>query len=511
MSFHPSGLIYLIGGVRIDNNYSHTLSFDNLADQITYFTHIDRVRYADTDYSFIRKDQKIQVKHSYEDLWDVNYVLYQNESGKWIFSFITDKLYKNDNMTELVIETDLMQTFAFDYNLNYSHVEREHVSNDSIGTHTLEENVDIGEVVIKDNTDITDLNTLAYVFVAAEFPDTPSAAIPVNVYSGVFSGLWMFSSTNITQVGEWLAYFNQEGKEAALSTIFTMPANLIDVYATGLVMGSNYGKSFVERIDKNHSGLDGYFPKNNKMYVYPYNYIEATNNQGQNAIFRYENFSGSDCPFIFTGNVAPSPVVFLEPQEYKNSPIDSGEFLTLSDFPLAPWISDTYSNWLAQNQVSNAMKIGGSLLAIAGGAFTGNLAVAGGGLAGLVSSMGEFKEMSVQPNTAKGSASGGGNVARFKQNFSFMRKTIKAEYARVIDDYFQVYGYKTNDFKVPNTDSRKYYNYIKCHQANLTGDIDMLDLVRLKDIYENGVTIWHKVAGEELNIISDYSKTNSIV
>jgi len=126
MPFPPSGAIYLIGGLRIDNNYTHSPLFDNQAEQLTYFTDPVRVKHQDTDYSYIRKDQTIKFKKKFEDLWDVNYMLYQNELGKWIFSFITDKVYINDNVTEILFETDVLQTYMFDYVIEQSYIDREH-------------------------------------------------------------------------------------------------------------------------------------------------------------------------------------------------------------------------------------------------------------------------------------------------------------------------------------------------------------------------------------------------
>lgn len=126
MPFPPSGLIYLIGGLLIDNTYQHSPLFDNQTDQLAYFTDASRVRHSDTDYSYIRKDQTIKFKLKFEDLWDCNYMLYQNELGKWIFAFITDKVYINDNVTEIFFETDVLQTYMFDYTIAPSYIDREH-------------------------------------------------------------------------------------------------------------------------------------------------------------------------------------------------------------------------------------------------------------------------------------------------------------------------------------------------------------------------------------------------
>jgi len=69
--------------------------------------------------------------------------------------------------------------------------------------------------------------------------------------------------------------------------------------------------------------------------------------------------------------------------------------------------------------------------------------------------------------------------------------SIKAQYAKRIDDYFTMFGYKVNALKVPETHSRAQWNYIQTIDVNIDGAIACEDMGKLKTIYNNGVTVWH--------------------
>lgn len=61
-----------------------------------------------------------------------------------------------------------------------------------------------------------------------------------------------------------------------------------------------------------------------------------------------------------------------------------------------------------------------------------------------------------------------------------------------LNEYYRRYGYKINNYKLPNTKSKKYYNFIKTVNCNLDSNkIPHEDLEELQRIYDSGVTIWH--------------------
>ena len=84
--------------------------------------------------------------------------------------------------------------------------------------------------------------------------------------------------------------------------------------------------------------------------------------------------------------------------------------------------------------------------------------------------------------------------------------SIKAEYARIIDDFFDMFGYKTCRVKVPNKAHRQNWWYTKTIDANITGDIPNDELNRIKRAYNEGITFWRTPAN-----FLNYSVNNGIV
>lgn len=93
---------------------------------------------------------------------------------------------------------------------------------------------------------------------------------------------------------------------------------------------------------------------------------------------------------------------------------------------------------------------------------------------------------------------------RGRNGFSFYKMSIKKEYAKIIDDFFSMFGYKVNEVKIPNVTGRQNWNYVKTIDANILGDIPQEDMQKLKDIFNSGVTFWHNP-----NTFLDYSQSNN--
>lgn len=96
------------------------------------------------------------------------------------------------------------------------------------------------------------------------------------------------------------------------------------------------------------------------------------------------------------------------------------------------------------------------------------------------------------------------NILHGCDGIYFQIKTIKPYYAKKLQDYWKRYGYKENAFRLPWRRKRKYWNYIKCIQANIFGNIPQSDLLKIRDIYMGGITIWHD------DDIGNYNRVNEV-
>ena len=143
---------------------------------------------------------------------------------------------------------------------------------------------------------------------------------------------------------------------------------------------------------------------------------------------------------------------------------------------------------------------------------TGAGAAAGAGMLtsgalGIASTLGQVYQHEMIPNSAKGNINGGDIATAYKMNlFYFYKMSIKKEYAKIIDNYFDMFGYKVNDVKVPNKAHRSRYWYTKTIDINIDGSIPQDDMQKIKNAYNNGITFWRNASE-----IQNYSLSNGIV
>ena len=179
-----------------------------------------------------------------------------------------------------------------------------------------------------------------------------------------------------------------------------------------------------------------------------------------------------------------------------------------------------YTNWLTQNSINiggttittDDMNIVGSAITSAVSTVTNlateNYAGAGlsvaSGLQGVGNALIQQKQHNMIAPTVNGQLNSADvNVASGNNTFHFYKMSIKEEYARIIDNFFDVYGYKINNIKVPNLTGRPNWNYIKTIDCNVIGDIPQTDLQTIKSMFNTGITLWHNSS-----TFLDYSQNN---
>ena len=111
------------------------------------------------------------------------------------------------------------------------------------------------------------------------------------------------------------------------------------------------------------------------------------------------------------------------------------------------------------------------------------------------------------PDQSNGNMSAGDiTYSAGKSGFTAYKLSIRKERAQAIDDYFSMFGYKVNTLKVPALNSRTKWNYIKTIDINITANIPQDDLQKIKEMFNNGITLWH-----DSSHFLDYSQSNPIV
>lgn len=297
-----------------------------------------------------------------------------------------------------------------------------------------------------------------------------------------------------------------------------------------------------------------YTPYNNKLLTYPYTFLTVKNSSGSNVVWKFENFDNVDnITFFLDSLVTVNPTFTLSPCNYNNESIALNDSISETGYGLCSWNNDNYANWYAQHKNSieaqsqnaynsykasntinknnydlgnfnNNLGLASSGLDIVTSALQGNIGGAlMGGISGgmnylknsksndnslfnsslinntnyqntMASLLASVQDAKVQPNTCKGDTSACGlDMARGTASICIEQTSIKPEYAKIIDMYFQMYGYKVNIIDTPRhfINSRKKWNYIKTVNCTISGDIPRKDASEIESIFNNGICIFH--------------------
>lgn len=528
----PQGNIYLCK-TKLENDYKNQLTFANATAQNTYFT--STVQHTYSNYTYVKKDNYIQVSDNIDTIIDCNYLYYVNTgfTTKKYYCFITRMEYINENCTRIYFETDVFQTWQFQIQYTQSFVEREHVNDDTIGLHTVPEQLETGDYTQQNigpfggaDLWVNYMSDFQYVVAISEWPFDQSLA-SVKYYNGIYSGLKYLAFNNATYLGNFLIDIQDESTGDPIYSIFVVPQFITGLDADDfdyIVSGHTSWKacwvpeylhsssiSDDIRIADAHILDQDYSPRNNKLLVYPYRYILINNNAGSSADYRYEWFynKGSvnnydTCKFKISGTIGTGCNIKIYPTGYGKYNIGATNKNLLysldgGKLPTCCWLNDPYVNWLTQNAVNMPLQAIGNLGKIA----SGNVV---GGLTGIAGQVGEIYTHSLEPNTAKGGVNQGDINCSDNIGFSWYRMSIKKEYAEIIDKYFDMFGYKINLVKIPNITGRTNWNYVKTINCNFEGDIPQTDLQIIKRIFDNGITLWHNPS-----TMLNYSNSNTIV
>ena len=544
----PHTNLYLL---KNTNNLSrqNQLTFANAAAQQTYFNSLTKLSV--DNFTYQRKDYIIRYPACIDDILDYNYVMYQNYNytNKWFYAYISNMRYINDNMTEITIETDVYQTYMFDITFKASFVEREHVMDDTVGFHTIPEGLETGEYVCSSISSLYSGGNSTYICVAtSEVPSELGTNVYNRQYNGIYSGVTYVVFDTPLGASNFIRALDALGKADAVTAVFLIPTNLtgtltfstynIDVGGGHTITTSAafppYSTTYVTLATSSDisspTTLNGYTPKNNKLFVYPYNYFYITNNVGMDVEFHYEDFINNKAKFKTIGSITPGCSIKCFPLNYKKLADTTGSVNTMNSYnygisgakyPICSWNSDVYTNWLTQNGVNilgvtlNAAQkgyVGGALMTGLGIAQLahGNIGGLGSiqyGLGQIATTMQENYRHSLIPDSAKGNGNSGDiTFSAGNMDIPLYKMTIRDEFAMSIDQYFSMFGYKVNSVKVPNITGRAYWNYVKCIGANIEGLIPEFYMDELKSMFNNGITLWH-----DSTKFLDYSQNNAIV
>ena len=523
MTITPQGQLYLCK-TPLKNDYKNQLTFANANAQLTYFNSV--IQHTFDNYTYIKKDNVVKVGANIDEIIDCNYLFYKNTgfTNKWYFCFITNMEYVSENCTQITFETDCYQTWLFQIEYKQSFVEREHVNDDTVGLHTVPENLETGDY-ISCKLQPSFYSIPETCFVVATTEQITQSYATFNQLLPI--GLYYYGLTTLKGIQDLIKSLDEKGKSDTVNSVFVTLKDFFYSWGTMTDIDGQISSSVrfdysnqIEVNKVNYLGND-YVPKNNKLLTFPYSFLQVSNHSGQVVNYNWENFnlldiaSDGKIKFNIKGTITPGGSMKAYPINYNNILNDYDDNIVIGNLPIGAYNNDVYTNWLTQNGVNIGLNVVSSGLQVASG--VGMMATGGGALAGagnvasgilsIANTLGSVYQHSLIPDSVSGNVNCGDvNFTLGLTNLEFKRMSIKNEYARIIDNYFSMFGYKINRVKVPNITGRSNWNYVKTIDCNFDGDIPQTDLNIIKTMFNSGVTLWHNPS-----TMYNYANSNGIV
>ena len=542
MFIQPNSTIMILNNVPLDTTYNHTLWFDNASLQTAYFQ--SKAKYTLPAQSYQRKERgSMSIQVSADDIYDCNYLMFQNTSfgSKWFYAFITGVEYVNNANALVTFEIDPMQTYLFDVELKQCFVEREHSSTDVAGDNVIEEPVPTGDITIGDMVSLYTPETFCGVIARTKpLTGTDSGGI----YSGLFSGIDyekynMNNSADVTEFKRVLQNLSDNAQTDNVVSVFMMPSEAYQGQNSRTPVEITGQGGITGEIAK-PTRLGNYTPRNKKLLTYPFSYMIMDTGR-DSGVYRYEWFAGAGYTnWTVHAITVCNPQLIAIPRNYCGIQQNYAEALTFDGFPQIAYCIDGYRAYLAQSAVGSKTRGLESALNASGGnssPFLQNanmttgvgMGISPGGKMGLTDLLTPLKgilegirsilggntgialwddykrtvESAKHPNKSSGTPSAEITTAMHVAGFTAKYMCVQENYARMIDDFFDMYGYATNRVKVPNRTVRPHWNYVKTNGCVVIGNAPADDIRAICKMYDSGITFW-KNASE----VGNYSLNN---
>lgn len=323
--------------------------------------------------------------------------------------------------------------------------------------------------------------------------------------------------------------------------------NVVALYCESL---PNYSSKTTSLGDK-YSGYE--MPVESKLLMHPYTVTILDDFKGNRVELKNEYIDGQTLAITVRGSLGTSNKVSYAVVNYLTKYITDTNLKNIVSLEHSlinnssndvPIITDYLSAYLqgnknqlenqknsilfngAMNAISGASgMIGGAVGGASAGATRGGLggSIAGGiagmvgGTGGLIQGIGNTqlqlqslnaKQKDINNMPPQMTKMGSNTYFDYGNDYAgiyVIKKQITAEHRKKLSDYFNMYGYKTDEVKPPNFHTRQNWNYVHTLNCNIKGNFNNEDINELKAIFDSGVTLWHT------DEVGNYGLTNGVL
>lgn len=505
----PNTSVWVCRGVKTDKTYNHVLLFGSASARFNYFTS-KAVRSFDR-YTYQRTERYLTIGVNSEIIEECNYLVFINRtfSDKVYYAFIDKIEYVSDSTSRIYFTMDIMQTWFPDCTLHPCFIDRQHSTSDNVGDNIVSDDLECGDYV-EENLKVIPVD--AKITFLCTFDENYNDAAG-KLVNGIYSGLKEIQFSSAKDANDFIEGAVSAAKSDGIVSCYMSPGEKDN--EVHLIRPAN---------------VSGYVPKNKKLFTYPYCYYRIYDTTSKlNAVIKDEFFNSNNKNILITVTGGQgSPEIGVLPLGYKTpgvNAVNMAESVYARPFPTCAYNTDIYKAYMAQNASSIFVEnIGAGIGAVqatwnAAAGYTqsmakGDMQGAGNAIFGALNEavsisgmLAKRQDMDRLPPQTNGTPSVSlAYMQNVGVNIYVTYHTVTRQYAKIIDDYWTVYGYPYHSVQVPNITSRSQWNYIRCGNSCITGPVPADALRLINDIFNRGVTFWHNPEN-----VGRYELSNDIV
>lgn len=543
----PNTTLY-VGVAPWNSDLKNVQSYASRAEQISTIQGLLSHKYEHIN--IIRRDSDLILKGVNEDLTQCNYLMYQNAdiSNKWYFAFIDNVKYNSLNSVIISHTIDVWQTYQFDITYYKNLILRSHVakSTDTVGRWLAPEPINVAPEFERKHNVFNDLSwtpqyvlhstsvfnntTKKYEYKGNGTGATLSAEYGIFVNNdddvqtvvkkyGKLSAAEALKSNDDDEYSNWISdLLTGQTIDKAVKLISTTSISqlqdhrdeLIGLYAIPSWVHDGSNKYATNAITSKSVSVTlptstlacGYAPRNKKMLSSLCKAYLFYNENGFKLPLKPELFTSGSPSFTVKSTELSTNGFILQIGSYADYTAKTNKISYRCENRLGYDANTGLDKVL--NTLTSAVGVVNAVGSVASQAFAGNVGGAVQGAVGAVQQSINMIDALGQRGVNTGASGDIMSITEKRAMPVFADVSPTEAQCRYIDDYLDVYGYAINEIgKISSyMKNRSNWNYIQVANCNIKVSAPNDDVNKLKQMFESGVTIWHKNFG-------DYDQANN--
>lgn len=507
--YSPNSDLYLVNTLFAMGD-EHQLIFSDSTSQTNYFLSLQNLYLTSNNgYTYIRKDHVIRVNKNIETLYNYNYVMYRNTqfTDKWFYAFISELVYINEQITEVHIKTDVIQTWWFDLTFNASFIERQTPSKDSLNT--IADSVAHGQLIETRNKTFS-YSGGYFCFCSGnvlEDDATKSTTYSFTIgYKYTIPCMVLFwTEDQASSMSKAIQAIGNKGRGDRILSLVYVPflGDSTIKWTKFDKLNNDLGEDIY--IATEIEGIEGLRSNENydlsdeevtylKAMTYPYAKIVVEDTAtGQSIELAPEKFANLNVTFQIQVTISQTPTLKVIPTNYEGQALAYNHMLVTQCNTTLTTMNNTYANYMMQNKQINDIARVSAGIGIVGSVATGSAMGVISGAEQIINIAARENQASKIPNQVTAITDGAMERLLYNNGIKISLFMMDRSHMDLACNYWDAVGYPVNQIAMPNIHTEgQTHNFIKMVSPNIEGgNIPSNDMREIEGIFTKGVTLWH--------------------